>query len=153
MKTMMENMMTTRGTHRNRMHVYFKIFLTKKVDWRSPTLIQNQEQWIDLFASEAFVKMTDVLQHQCEAQGRSYIDIDVYIEILGKKSGYVSWIGHTIKHIPTPVLVTQSSDLQIQLEKATDKIDPMGATREKDLEDWGTKQAEMEVTLHEQREE
>ncbi|KAB1222935.1 hypothetical protein CJ030_MR2G019454 [Morella rubra] len=75
------------------------------------------------------------------------------IYILGKKSGYVRGLGRAVKPPPSSTLTTQSSDLQHQLAKARDEIEAMRAAREKDLQEFAKKQAEMEATLRDHREE
>ncbi|KAB1205739.1 hypothetical protein CJ030_MR7G028076 [Morella rubra] len=75
------------------------------------------------------------------------------IYILGKKSGYVRGLGHAVKPPPSSPLTTQSSDLQHQLAKARDEIEVMRFAREKDLQEFAKKQAEMEATLRDHREE
>ncbi|KAB1212949.1 hypothetical protein CJ030_MR5G001871 [Morella rubra] len=52
-----------------------------------------------------------------------------------------------VKPPPSSTLTTQSSDLQHQLAKARDEIEAMRAAREKDLQEFAKKQAEMEATL------
>ncbi|KAB1206228.1 hypothetical protein CJ030_MR7G014373 [Morella rubra] len=76
----------------------------------------------------------------------------IIFEILGKKSGYVRGLGR-VKPPPSSTLTTQSSDLQHQLAKARDEIEAMRAAREKDLQEFAKKQAEMEATLRDHREE
>ncbi|KAB1206519.1 hypothetical protein CJ030_MR7G000025 [Morella rubra] len=73
--------------------------------------------------------------------------------ILGKKLGYVRGLGRAVKPPPSSTLTTQSSDLQHQLAKARDEIEAMRAAREKDLQEFVKKQAEMEATLRDHREE
>ncbi|KAB1203349.1 hypothetical protein CJ030_MR8G016494 [Morella rubra] len=58
-----------------------------------------------------------------------------------------------VKPLPSSTLTTQSSDLQHQLAKARDEIEAMRAAREKDLQEFAKKQAEMEATLRDHREE
>ncbi|KAB1224258.1 hypothetical protein CJ030_MR2G019259 [Morella rubra] len=77
-----------------------------------------------------------------------------------KKSGRSYAIYSPAKHLwtavkppPSSTLTTQSSDLQHQLAKARDEIEAMRAAREKDLQEFAKKQAEMEATLRDYREE
>ena len=92
-------------------------------------------------------------QRQCDLEGKTYTEIEVYSEILGKKSGYVWGLGRAVKPPPSSTLTTQSSDLQHQLARARDEIEAMRAAREKDLQEFAKKQAEMEATLRDHREE
>ncbi|KAB1224449.1 hypothetical protein CJ030_MR2G016338 [Morella rubra] len=220
-RTVVETMMTARRTHRNRMHAYFKKFLSKEAALLKPHPDTTEEQWkelCDLFTSEAFMKRSeqnkknrskltvnhaagsrsfqrtracmknqesgninpaelykknytnkdeiwtsegareiyermDAFQRQCDLEGKTYTEIEVYSEILGKKSGYVRGLGRAVKPPPSSTLTTQSSDLQHQLAKARDEIEAMRAAREKDLQEFAKKQAEMEATLRDHREE
>ncbi|KAB1209582.1 hypothetical protein CJ030_MR6G020532 [Morella rubra] len=93
------------------------------------------------------------IYRQCDLEGKTYTEIEVYSEILGKKSGYVRGLGRAVKPPPSSTLTTQSSDLQHQLAKARDEIEAMRAAREKDLQEFAKKQAEMEATLRDHREE
>ena len=95
----------------------------------------------------------DAFQRKCDLEGKTYTEIEVYSEILGKKSGYVRGLGRAVKPPPSSTLTTQSSDLQHQLAKARDEIEAMRAAREKDLQEFAKKQAEMEATLRDHREE
>ncbi|KAB1220225.1 hypothetical protein CJ030_MR3G017049 [Morella rubra] len=172
-RTVVETMMTARRTHRNRMHAYFKKFPSKEAALLKPHPDTTEEQWkelCDLFTSEAFMKnqesgninpaelykknytnkdgiwtsegareiyeRMDAFQRQCDLEGKTYTEIEVYSEILGKKSGYVRGLGRA--H---------------QLAKARDEIEAMRAAREKDLQEFAKKQAEMEATLRDHREE
>ncbi|KAB1226340.1 hypothetical protein CJ030_MR1G002810 [Morella rubra] len=93
------------------------------------------------------------IYRQCDLEGKTYTEIEVYSEILGKKSGYVRGLGRAVKPPPSSTLTTQSSDLQHQLAKARDEIEAMRVAREKDLQEFAKKQAEMEATLRDHREE
>ncbi|KAB1227459.1 hypothetical protein CJ030_MR1G023805 [Morella rubra] len=91
-RTVVETMMTARRTHRNWMHAYFKKFPSKEAALLKPHPDTTEEQWkelCDLFTSEAFMERMDAFQRQCDLEGKSYTEIEVYSEILGKKSGYV----------------------------------------------------------------
>ena len=92
-----------------------------------------------------FQERMDVFQCQCDLEGKTYTEIKVYSEILGKKSGYVWGLGRAVKPPPSSTLTTQSSDLQHQLAKARDEIEAMRAAREKDLQEFEKKQAEMDM--------
>lgn len=59
--------------------------------------------------------------------------LKIYILRLGKKSGYVRGLGHTVKPGHSTTISMQPFDLQSQLEKAKDKIETMRAAREKRL--------------------
>ncbi|KAB1206364.1 hypothetical protein CJ030_MR7G018905 [Morella rubra] len=108
--------------------------------------------WTSEGAREIYERM-DAFQRQCDLEGKTYTEIEVYSEILGKKSGYVRGLGRVVKPPPSSTLTTQSSDLQHQLAKARDEIEAMRAAREKDLQEFAKKQAEMEATLRDHREE
>ncbi|KAB1219956.1 hypothetical protein CJ030_MR3G022810 [Morella rubra] len=108
--------------------------------------------WTSEGAREIYERM-DAFQRQCDLEGKTYTEIEVYSEILGKKSGYVRGLGRAVKPPPSSTLTIQSSDLQHQLAKARDEIEAMRAAREKDLQEFTKKQAEMEATLRDHREE
>ncbi|KAB1220349.1 hypothetical protein CJ030_MR3G009809 [Morella rubra] len=108
--------------------------------------------WTSEGAREIYERM-DAFQRKCDLEGKTYTEIEVYSEILGKKSGYVRGLGRAVKPPPSSTLTTQSSDLQHQLAKARDEIEVMRAAREKDLQEFAKKQAEMEATLRDHREE
>ncbi|KAB1215063.1 hypothetical protein CJ030_MR4G018553 [Morella rubra] len=88
--------------------------------------------WTSEGAREIYERM-DAFQRQCDLEGKTYTEIEVYSEILGKKSGYVRGLGRAVKPPPSSTLTTQSSDLQHQLAKARDEIEAMRAAREKAL--------------------
>ncbi|KAB1226214.1 hypothetical protein CJ030_MR1G023587 [Morella rubra] len=132
-RTVVKTMMTARRMHRNRMHVYFKKFLSKEVALLKPHPDTTEEQWkelCDLFTSKAFMERMDAFLHWCDLEGKTYTEIEVYSKILGKKEGYVRGLGYV--H---------------QLTKARDEKEVMSAAREKDLQEFAKKQAEMEATL------
>ncbi|KAB1213525.1 hypothetical protein CJ030_MR5G003405 [Morella rubra] len=108
--------------------------------------------WTSEGAREIYERM-DAFQRKCDLEGKTYTEIEVYSEILGKKSEYVRGLGRAVKPPPSSTLTTQSSDLQHQLAKARDEIEAMRAAREKDLQEFAKKQAEMEATLRDHREE
>ncbi|KAB1213481.1 hypothetical protein CJ030_MR5G003449 [Morella rubra] len=61
-RTVVETMMTARRTHRNRMHAYFKKFPSKEAALLKPHPDTTEEQWkelCDLFTSEAFMKRSE----------------------------------------------------------------------------------------------
>ncbi|KAB1219445.1 hypothetical protein CJ030_MR3G001072 [Morella rubra] len=78
--------------------------------------------WTSEGAREIYERM-DAFQRQCDLEGKTYTEIEVYSEILGKKSGYVRGLGRAVKPSPSSTLTTQSSDLQHQLAKARDEIE------------------------------
>ncbi|KAB1200815.1 hypothetical protein CJ030_MR0G006224 [Morella rubra] len=104
--------------------------------------------WTSEGAREIYERM-DAFQRQCDLEGKTYTEIEVYSEILGKKSGYVRGLGRAVKPPPSSTLTTQSSDLQHQLAKARDEIEAMRAAREKDLQEFAKKQVEMEASAEE----
>ncbi|KAB1220042.1 hypothetical protein CJ030_MR3G019439 [Morella rubra] len=106
--------------------------------------------------SKDYVNISDLSDsddYQCDLKRKTYTKIEVYSEILVKKSGYVRRLGCAVKPPPSSNLPTQSSDLQDQLEKARDEIEAMRAAREKDLHEFVKKQTEMEATLQDHHEE
>ncbi|KAB1226760.1 hypothetical protein CJ030_MR1G022541 [Morella rubra] len=78
--------------------------------------------WTSEGAREIYERM-DAFQRQCDLEGKTYTEIEVYSEILGKKSGYVRGLGRAVKPPPSSTLTTQSSYLQHQLAKAKDEIE------------------------------
>ncbi|KAB1206405.1 hypothetical protein CJ030_MR7G027605 [Morella rubra] len=73
--------------------------------------------------TRACMEWMDAFQRQCDLEGKTYTEIEVYFKILGKKSGYVRGLGRAVKLPPSSTLTTQSSDLQHQLAKARDEIE------------------------------
>ncbi|KAB1224619.1 hypothetical protein CJ030_MR2G009972 [Morella rubra] len=76
--------------------------------------------WTSEGAREIYERM-DAFQRQCDLERKTYTEIEVYSEILGKKLGYVRGLGRAVKPPPSSTLTTQSSDLQHQLAKARDE--------------------------------
>ncbi|KAB1212556.1 hypothetical protein CJ030_MR5G006250 [Morella rubra] len=174
-RTVVETMMTACRTHHNRMHTYFKKLPSKVAALLKPHPDTTEEQGTelcDLFTNEAFMKNPDsgkinpaelykmnytnkdgiwalegARKIYCDLEGKTYTEIEVYSKILGKKSGFVLRLGRGVKPVPSSNLPTQSSDLQHQLAKARDEIKVMRVAREKDLQDFTKKQAEMEAML------
>ncbi|KAB1201583.1 hypothetical protein CJ030_MR0G002900 [Morella rubra] len=138
------------------MHAYFKKFPRKEAALLKPHPDTTEKQWKelrDMFTSEIFIERMDAFQRQCDLEGKTYTEIEVYSEIFGKKSGFVRGLGRAVKPPSPSTLTTQSSNLQHQLAKARDEIKAMRAAREKDLQEFAKKQAEMEATLRDHREE
>ncbi|KAB1210291.1 hypothetical protein CJ030_MR6G024202 [Morella rubra] len=139
-RTVVEIMMTAHRTHRNRMHAKIK-----KAGNINPAELYKKNYtnkdgiWTSEGAREIYERM-DAFQRQCDLEGKTYIEIEVYFEILGKKSRYVWGLGRVAKPLPSSTLTTQSSDLQHQLAKARDEIEVMRAAREKDLQEFAKKQ-------------
>ncbi|KAB1212608.1 hypothetical protein CJ030_MR5G022575 [Morella rubra] len=171
-RTVVETMMTARQTHRNRKHAYFKKFQKRSEQnkknrskltvnhaagsrsfQRTRACMKNQESgeinpaelykriiqtkmvWTSEGAREIYERM-DAFQRQCDLEGKTYTKLKT-----------------AVKPPPSSTLTTQSSDLQHQLAKARDEIEAMRAAREKDLQEFVKKQAEMEATLRDHREE
>ncbi|KAB1206380.1 hypothetical protein CJ030_MR7G018889 [Morella rubra] len=143
-------------------------FSSKEAALLKPHPDTTEEQWkelCDLFTSEAFMKRSeqnkknrskltmnhvvgshsfqrtqacvermDAFQCQWDLEGKTYTEIEVYSKILGKKSGYVRGLG-------------------CALAKARDEIEAISAAREKDLQEFANKQAEMEAMLRDHCEE
>ncbi|KAB1205808.1 hypothetical protein CJ030_MR7G028007 [Morella rubra] len=97
-------------------------------------IIQTKMAFGTLEGAREIYEWMDAFQCQCDLEGKSYTEIEVYLEILDKKSGYVQGLGRA-------------------LAKARDEIEAMRAAREKDLQEFAKKQAEMEATLRDHREE
>ncbi|KAB1216249.1 putative inactive purple acid phosphatase 24 [Morella rubra] len=129
-RTVVETMMTARRTHRNRMHAYFKKFLSKEAALLKPHPDTTEEQWkelCDLFTSEAFMKRSEQ-----NKKNRSKL---------------------TVNHAAGSRSFQRTRACMHQLAKARDEIEAMRAAREKDLQEFAKKQAEMEATLRDHREE
>ncbi|KAB1206346.1 hypothetical protein CJ030_MR7G025650 [Morella rubra] len=90
---------------------------------------------------EKFMNGWMPFQRQCDLEGKTYAEIEVYFEILGTKLGYVWGLGCTVKPLPLSSLTTQSSGLQHQLAKARDERETMRAAREKQLQEFAKKRA------------
>ncbi|KAB1228159.1 hypothetical protein CJ030_MR2G000735 [Morella rubra] len=156
-RTVVETMMTARRTHRNRMHAYFKKFPSKEAALLKPHPDTTEEQWkelCDLFTSEAFMKRSEQnkknrskLTVNHAAGSRSFQRTRACMERMDAFQRKTA-----VKPPPSSTLTTQSSDLQHQLAKARDEIEAMRAAREKDLQEFAKKQAEMEATLRDHRE-
>ncbi|KAB1220360.1 hypothetical protein CJ030_MR3G009820 [Morella rubra] len=122
--------MTARRTHRNRMHAYFKKFPSKEAALLKPHPDTTEEQWkelCDLFTSEAFMKRSEQ-----NKKNRSKL---------------------TVNHAAGSRSFQRTRACMHQLAKARDEIEAMRAAREKDLQEFVKKQAEMEATLRDHREE
>ncbi|KAB1209479.1 hypothetical protein CJ030_MR6G018858 [Morella rubra] len=129
-RTVVETMMTARRTHRNRMHAYFKKFPSKEAALLKPHPDTTEEQWkelCDLFTSEAFMKRSEQ-----NKKNRSKL---------------------TVNHAAGSRSFQRTRACMHQLAKARDEIEAMRAAREKDLQEFAKKQAEMEATLRDHREE
>ncbi|KAB1205571.1 hypothetical protein CJ030_MR7G027509 [Morella rubra] len=100
-RTMVKTMMTARRTHCNQMHAYFKKFPSKKAALLKPHPDTTEEQWksyaICSPAKHLWYERMDAFQRQFDLEGKTYIEIEVYSEILGKKSGYVRGLGRAVK--------------------------------------------------------
>ncbi|KAB1221939.1 hypothetical protein CJ030_MR2G008656 [Morella rubra] len=162
-RTVVETMMTARRTHRNRMHAYFKKFPSKEAALLKPHPDTTEEQWkelCDLFTSEAFMKRSEQnkknrskLTVNHAAGSRSFQRTRACMK--NQESGNIN---------PAELYIIQTkmgfgprkerekfilSTLMFlhQLAKARDEIEAMRAAREKDLQEFAKKQAEMEATL------
>ncbi|KAB1226277.1 hypothetical protein CJ030_MR1G003746 [Morella rubra] len=61
--------------------------------------------WTSEGAREIYERM-DAFQRQCDLEGKTYTEIEVYFEILGKKLGYVQGLGRAVKPPPSSTLTT-----------------------------------------------
>ncbi|KAB1219930.1 hypothetical protein CJ030_MR3G009572 [Morella rubra] len=132
-RTVVKTMMTACRTHRNRMHAYFKKFPSKEAALLKPHPDSTEEQWkelCDLFTSKAFIK---------NEESSNINPAKLYKKNYTKKDGI--WTSEGAREI------------YHQLAKARDEIEAMRAAREKDLQEFAKKQAEMEATLRDHREE
>ncbi|KAB1199855.1 hypothetical protein CJ030_MR0G012608 [Morella rubra] len=102
--------------------------------------------------TRACMERMDAFQRQCDLEGKTYMKLK-YIPRYWARSRDMFGIRTAVKPPPSSTLTTQSSDLQHQLAKARDEIEAMRAAREKDLQEFAKKQAEMEATLRDHREE
>ncbi|KAB1213072.1 hypothetical protein CJ030_MR5G019243 [Morella rubra] len=158
-------------------------FPSKEAALLKPHPDTTEEQWkelCDLFTSEAFMKRSEQnkknrskLTVNHAAGSRSFQrtracmknqesgninPAELYKRIIQTKMGFGprkerEKFMTAVKPPPSSTLTTQSSDLQHQLAKARDEIEAMRAAREKDLQEFAKKQAEMEATLRDHREE
>ncbi|KAB1219359.1 hypothetical protein CJ030_MR3G001158 [Morella rubra] len=142
------------------MHAYFKKFPSKEAALLKPHLDTTEEQWkelCDLFTSEAFMKNQESGNiNPAELYKKNYTNKDGIWTSEGEREIYErmdAFQRRAVKPPPSSTLTTQSSDLQHQLAKARDEIEAMRAAREKDLQEFAKKQAEMEATLRDHREE
>ncbi|KAB1228133.1 hypothetical protein CJ030_MR4G013735 [Morella rubra] len=103
-RTVVETMMMARRTHRNRMHAYFKKFLSKEAALLKPHPDTTEEQWkelCDLFTSEAFMKRSEqnkknrsklTVNHAAGSRSfqrtRACMPQGDYIELHRKRHGY-----------------------------------------------------------------
>ncbi|KAB1211913.1 hypothetical protein CJ030_MR5G000974 [Morella rubra] len=132
-RTMVETMMTARQTHHNRMHAYFKKFPSKEAALLKPHPDTTEEQWkelCNLFTSKAFMK---------NQESSNINPAELYKKNYTNKDGIWTSEGER--------------EIYHQLAKARDEIEAMRAAREKDLQEFSKKQAEMEATLRDHREE
>ncbi|KAB1203384.1 hypothetical protein CJ030_MR8G004876 [Morella rubra] len=141
-RTVVETMMTARRTHRNRMHAYFKKFPSKEAALLKPHPDTTEEQWkelCDLFTSEAFMKNQESGNiNPAELYKKNYTNKDGFGPRKEREKFMNGWMPSSVSH---------------QLAKARDEIEAMRAAREKDLQEFAKKQAEMEATLRDHREE
>ncbi|KAB1223640.1 hypothetical protein CJ030_MR2G023034 [Morella rubra] len=157
-------MMTARRTHRNRMHAYFKKFPSKEAALLKPHPDTTEEQWkelCDLFTSEAFMKRSEQnkknrskLTVNHAAGSRSFQRTRACMK--NQESGNINPAELYKKNYTNKDGIWTSEgarEIYHQLAKARDEIEVMRAAREKDLQEFAKKQAEMEATLRDHREE
>ncbi|KAB1211910.1 hypothetical protein CJ030_MR5G000971 [Morella rubra] len=163
-RMMVETMMTARRTHRNRMHAYFKKFPSKEAALLKPHLDTTEEQWkelCDLFTSEAFMKRSEQ-----NKKNRSKLTVNHAVGsrsfqrtracMKNQESGNINPAELYKKNYTNKDEIWTlegAREIYHQLAKARDEIEAMRATREKDLQEFAKKQAEMEATLRDHREE
>ncbi|KAB1210273.1 hypothetical protein CJ030_MR6G013332 [Morella rubra] len=163
-RTVVETMMTARRTHRNRMHAYFKKFPSKEAALLKPHPDTTEEQWkelCDLFTSEAFMKRSEQnkknrskLTVNHAAGSRSFQRTRACMK--NQESGNINPAELYKKNYTNKDGIWTSEgarEIYHQLAKARDEIEAMRAAREKDLQEFAKKQAEMEATLRDHREE
>ncbi|KAB1220036.1 hypothetical protein CJ030_MR3G001925 [Morella rubra] len=68
----------------------------------------------------------EALQLQHESEGKSYAEVEIFAEVLGKKAGYVCGLGHSIWSVGSSSSVS-SVDLSRRLEEARLQIEEMRA--------------------------
>ncbi|KAB1199044.1 hypothetical protein CJ030_MR0G028252 [Morella rubra] len=147
-RTVVETMMTARRTHRNRMHAYFKKFPSKEAALLKPHPDTTEEQWkelCDLFTAKHLCKQNkknrSKLTVNHAAGSRSFQRTRACMERMDAFQRQCDLEGKTY------------TEIEHQLAKARDEIEAMRAAREKDLQEFAKKQAEMEATLRDHREE
>ncbi|KAB1226896.1 hypothetical protein CJ030_MR1G011763 [Morella rubra] len=180
-RTVVETMMTARRTHRNRMHAYFKKFPSKEALLK-PHPDTTEEQWkelCDLFTSEAFMKRSEqnkknrsklTVNHAAGSRSFQRTRACMKNQESGEinpaelyKKNYTNKDGFGPRKerekFMNGWMPSSQCDLEgktyteIELAKARDEIEAMRAAREKDLQEFAKKQAEMEATLRDHREE
>ncbi|KAB1222733.1 hypothetical protein CJ030_MR2G026827 [Morella rubra] len=169
-RMVVETMMTTRRMHHNQMHAYFKKFLSKEAALLKPTLIprKNSEGVMRSKRSEQNKKNRSKLTVNHATGSRSFSahelacgeinPAELYKKNYTNKDGV--WTSKGAREIYERMDAFQrqcdlegKTYIEIELVKARDEIEAMRATREKDLQEFVKKQAEMEATLWDHREE
>ncbi|KAB1205333.1 hypothetical protein CJ030_MR7G012031 [Morella rubra] len=166
-----ETMMTARQMHRNRMHAYFKKFPSKEAALLKPHPDTTEEQWkelCDMFTSEAFMKRSEqnkknrsklTVNHAAGSRSfqrtracmKNQENCKINPAELYKKN-YTNKDGVWTSKEQEKFIFSTLMFLH-QLAKARDEIEAMRAAKEKDLQEFVKKQAEMEATLRDHREE
>ncbi|KAB1226899.1 hypothetical protein CJ030_MR1G011760 [Morella rubra] len=167
-RTMVETVKTAHRTHRNQMHAYFKKFLSKEAASLKPYPDSTEEQRTKLcvlFTREAFLKRSEQnkinrskLTVNNAAGSCSFLRTRACIVVA--KSIQQSCIRGTLQ---TKMVFGPQNEREkfmngwmpssASLAKTRDEIEAMRATREKYLQDFTKKQAEMEATLRDYSEE
>ncbi|KAB1223143.1 hypothetical protein CJ030_MR2G016444 [Morella rubra] len=147
-----------RQTRRNRMYKHYSVFNSKEEVLQHPYPEMNKEEWTcvcDLFASEEFQRRNainrenraklkivhtsrseekmEALQLQHEVEGKPYIEVNIFTEVLGMKGVYVR---------------VSSVDLSWRLEETKLEIEEMRA-RQMEYEELLVKRSEMEQAMQE----
>ncbi|KAB1223635.1 hypothetical protein CJ030_MR2G023039 [Morella rubra] len=123
-RTVVETIMIARRMHRNQMHAHFKKFQSKEAALLKSYLDTMEKQW-----KELCVLFTNDLREQ-NKKNRSKLTVN---HAAGSRSF--------------------QRTRACMLAKARDEIEAMRAAREKDLQEFAKKQAEMEPMLRDQCEE
>ncbi|KAB1206486.1 hypothetical protein CJ030_MR7G000058 [Morella rubra] len=148
--TMMSTMNTMYRTHRNRMFQHYSVFNSKEEALEHLYPDMNKEEWThvcDLFASEEFQEKIETLQLQHESKGKSYTEVEIFVEVLGTKVGYVRGLGRSVRSVGSSSS-TVSVDLSQRLEEARLEIEEMRA-RQMEYEALLVKRLDMEQTMRE----
>ncbi|KAB1206424.1 hypothetical protein CJ030_MR7G000120 [Morella rubra] len=86
--TVMSTMNTAYMTHQNRMHQYYALFPTKEEALEHPYPNMKEKECAsicELFSIEEFQEKIEALQLQHESEGRSFTEVEIFTEVLGRK--------------------------------------------------------------------
>ncbi|KAB1206330.1 hypothetical protein CJ030_MR7G011823 [Morella rubra] len=165
-RTVVETMMTARRKHCNRMHAYFKKFPSKEAALLKPHPNIEEEQWkelCNLFRVKHLCKQNkknrSKLTMNHAAGLRSFQRTQVSMK--NQESGEINPVKLYKKNYTNKDGVWTSEGARkiyfiyfnVFASEARDEIEAMRAAREKDLQEFVKKQAKMEATLRDHREE